>query len=338
MESKNILTKTVSVIFMKISILLLISTALSVPKIKAQVPYTPFPKGDIAWTSLFSYGGPNYRLSIDTVSVAIENKIYNKVYFGKCNDEQYIAGVREEDKKIYLYVPELGEHIIYDFGLEIGDRLYCTIQANMVPNASWDNYTLTFSKFKEDDFVFYYIAANRKTVTLINGDVRNVLTVSGVYGTNPYWSYNVDWVEGLGDVNIITHFGLPGFISSIFHRPFALQDWDKLLCICQNNTKLMECNELSMPDCQMCKTNQINEIFRQSVSIYPNPTSGELTIENGQLKIRNIEIFDAFGKNVEVETFLLDENKIDISHLSSGIYIIKITTENGIAIKKFVKK
>jgi hypothetical protein len=93
----------------------------------AQVPYTPFPKGDINWYSkTYKWGDSPYLyvLSIDTALLSMDSKIYNKVVFGTCGDERYIAGVREEDKKIYLFVPELGEHLIYDFGFETS-RVTC---------------------------------------------------------------------------------------------------------------------------------------------------------------------------------------------------------------------
>ena len=98
--------------FLKISILLLFCNILQpTTPLLAQAPYTPFPKGNISWYSvgLSSAGWLPYSLSIDTGVITIDNKIYNKVYFGKCGYEEYIAGVREEDKKIFLHVPELQE-------------------------------------------------------------------------------------------------------------------------------------------------------------------------------------------------------------------------------------
>jgi hypothetical protein len=76
--------------------------------------------------------------------------------------------------------------------------------------------------------------------------------------------------------------------------------------------------------------------------IYPNPTTSELRIENGELKIINVEIFDVYGRNIEISTQVRlensgSENVINISHLQEGIYFIKIYTEAGAIVKKFVK-
>ena len=71
--------------------------------------------------------------------------------------------------------------------------------------------------------------------------------------------------------------------------------------------------------------------------VYPNPTTGELKIENGELKIESIEIFDIYGKNIfnfQLSIF----NSINISHLPAGVYFVKITTETGTITQKIVKQ
>jgi hypothetical protein len=107
-------------------------------------------------------------------------------------------------------------------------------------------------------------------------------------------------------------------------------------------------------------TTAINELEKH-VKIYPNPTNGELIVENGELTIENMEIFDLMGRlqknctsslrgtecrsNLENEhTGLLhyvrndvSEVSIDISHLPVGIYFMQITTEAGVITRKIVK-
>jgi Secretion system C-terminal sorting domain len=65
--------------------------------------------------------------------------------------------------------------------------------------------------------------------------------------------------------------------------------------------------------------------------IYPNPTSGKITISNNQLgEIKSIAIYNFLG------AFVTD--KLDLSNQSNGIYFIKLTTENGVFIQKIIKK
>ena len=69
--------------------------------------------------------------------------------------------------------------------------------------------------------------------------------------------------------------------------------------------------------------------------VYPNPTRGELKIRNDELGIRNdenVKIFDMTGKIILNSQFSI-LNSIDVSHLPSGVYFIKI----GDKIAKFMK-
>jgi len=59
--------------------------------------------------------------------------------------------------------------------------------------------------------------------------------------------------------------------------------------------------------------------------IYPNPTTGKLTIESGELKIENVDIYDIYGKkHVSQFTFHDSQVEINISHLATGIYFLRI--------------
>jgi len=71
--------------------------------------------------------------------------------------------------------------------------------------------------------------------------------------------------------------------------------------------------------------------------IFPNPATTELTINNGQLTINNVEIIDIAGKTLTANHYKLTTT-IDVSSLASGIYILKIATEKGIFTQKFVKR
>jgi hypothetical protein len=77
----------------------------------------------------------------------------------------------------------------------------------------------------------------------------------------------------------------------------------------------------------------------EGVRLFPNPTSGEFTINNEQLTMNNVEVFDVYGRKLSSHHLIISSShhKINISHLQAGIYFIKITTEKGIIIKKVVK-
>jgi hypothetical protein len=91
-----------------------------------------------------------------------------------------------------------------------------------------------------------------------------------------------------------------------------------------------------MPICNI----SVNENDKTSFSIVPNPVTKELTIDNGQLTIESVEIFDVFGRNVFTSQFSILNSKfsVDISHLQGGVYFVRITSEAGASVQKFVKQ
>jgi PKD repeat protein len=83
-----------------------------------------------------------------------------------------------------------------------------------------------------------------------------------------------------------------------------------------------------------------------ALKVYPNPTDGQLIIENGQLTIENIEILDMIGHPVganlrvcpnEIGKSDIGKSDINISHLPTGVYFIRITTEEGTITRKIIK-
>ena len=67
------------------------------------------------------------------------------------------------------------------------------------------------------------------------------------------------------------------------------------------------------------------DIISQTLSIFPNPSSGLVTIYAGNEAIKKAELYSITGQKV-META---SGTIDVSSLSSGIYIIKAETTNG---------
>ncbi|HRA72824.1 MAG TPA: T9SS type A sorting domain-containing protein, partial [Flavobacterium sp.] len=66
-----------------------------------------------------------------------------------------------------------------------------------------------------------------------------------------------------------------------------------------------------------------NTIAKFRINMYPNPTTGIVTISNEEnLSIDKIEILDILGKRVATKTG--NTSQVDISHLSNGMYVFKI--------------
>ncbi|MBC7641250.1 MAG: T9SS type A sorting domain-containing protein, partial [Flavobacterium sp.] len=79
-----------------------------------------------------------------------------------------------------------------------------------------------------------------------------------------------------------------------------------------------------------------NSVFNtdESVSVYPNPASSKINV-NCNNTIKSIELYDVQGRVLET---VLNANNIDVSDKTSGIYFLKITTDNGAKIEKIIKE
>jgi hypothetical protein len=84
----------------------------------------------------------------------------------------------------------------------------------------------------------------------------------------------------------------------------------------------------------------VNEdVAISNISVYPNPTTEELRIESGGLRISNVEIFDVYGRKVlSPMSQPYPEAVLNISHLSAGVYFVRISTETGEVIKRVLKE
>ncbi len=83
----------------------------------------------------------------------------------------------------------------------------------------------------------------------------------------------------------------------------------------------------------------VSNEFSSQIVMYPNPVKNDLIIVNPISSSENfIEIFDMTGRLVHTSKPEYALNlSIDVADLKSGNYIVKLKTENGTAIKNFIK-
>ena len=79
------------------------------------------------------------------------------------------------------------------------------------------------------------------------------------------------------------------------------------------------------------KNNSLSDL----VSLYPNPTSGVLNINNLEAN-STIEIFNVIGEKVLFSNLLKGNNIVDLSNLSNGSYFVKLNSNNQIITKKVI--
>ena len=77
------------------------------------------------------------------------------------------------------------------------------------------------------------------------------------------------------------------------------------------------------------------EELTSSLNIYPNPVNDRLYIET-LTQTQTIEIYDVYGRQQLVVSG--QQSAVSVANLNSGIYFVKVVTENGEVVKRFVKK
>jgi len=92
---------------------------------------------------------------------------------------------------------------------------------------------------------------------------------------------------------------------------------------------------------ESCASGLIVKEHSSSFTVVPNPTTGELTIDNGQLTIEGIEIYDVYGRKQKAEEQKSRKGEstwiLNISHLPTGTYFLKISTNKTVETVKIVK-
>lgn len=80
----------------------------------------------------------------------------------------------------------------------------------------------------------------------------------------------------------------------------------------------------------------INEVNGTNVSLYPNPTVGQLNIESAEA-VSEVAIYNNLGQQVAVNYNLGTNAVMNLSNLSKGAYTMRLTFQNGESItRKFI--
>jgi hypothetical protein len=102
-------------------------------------------------------------------------------------------------------------------------------------------------------------------------------------------------------------------------------------------------NNGSCVDTSNCINVVVNNVTRVEndlkVQIYPNPTTGEVTIvTEPQLKNGMISIFTIDGQLLMQRNLEVEQYQLDLGSLPSAVYIIEINSNKGILHKKIIKR
>ena len=80
-----------------------------------------------------------------------------------------------------------------------------------------------------------------------------------------------------------------------------------------------------------------NVLAENSVTLYPNPTTGNLFVQLNSIETINAVVYDAQGKLIATINNLKNGSVIDLTSVETGIYMIHLNAENASMIQRVIK-
>jgi hypothetical protein len=86
-----------------------------------------------------------------------------------------------------------------------------------------------------------------------------------------------------------------------------------------------------------------DKVSSNMLKLFPNPSTDIITVNSQQLLVNGVEIYNALGEKVYLNNRTIEQKnsrsiEINVSSFPSGVYFVKVKTEKGVAVRKFVKE
>ncbi len=85
-------------------------------------------------------------------------------------------------------------------------------------------------------------------------------------------------------------------------------------------------------------TTGIESHLANSIALYPNPAKEYINVECTMSNVKSVEVIDVYGKVINTVNVIDNPTRINVSGLANGVYFVRVTTDQGVATKTFVKK
>ena len=74
-------------------------------------------------------------------------------------------------------------------------------------------------------------------------------------------------------------------------------------------------------------------------SLYPNPATSQLVVNNGNIPMQTITVYDVVGKEIlKISDVNTSYTELNVANLHQGLYFVKVRSEKGTQVRKFVKE
>jgi len=243
-------------------------------------------------------------------------KLYDMVYY-TYNDSllHCICPLREDtlQQRIYRRNDPLAattENLLFDFSIIPGDSIITTtVYTTIIGYDKLDSIKSIF--FANKLRRFFYFSSYYKYF--------NDFTFQGIK----------QWIEGIGLVHLNQK-----IIGPIDNYESTINE---VLCFWQAGQMLYQ--DTSYSTCVIVHLpNGIQErAIKGNINVYPNPTKDNLTIETNSNREQRLEILNFIGQTVY--TCIINKKAtVNTSAFAKGVYILKLSSDKGTVVRKFVKE
>jgi hypothetical protein len=290
--------------------------------------------GNSVWAKSYAGGGLTGNIAVDanentfiTGSFANSSMTFgNMTLTNAGNENLFIAKYDASGNTVWA---KSAGGASYDSGKDIainGDGSIYLVGRFSSPSITFGSTTLSNSG-NEDMF----IAKLEKTLpaqehcdfTWSSSNMTVNFSMSNPNCTNFIWDFGNGNTSTINPNPIVTY-ATPGTYSACFQ--------------CNIPANCLSCATITVPS-NSSGTTGIEELQNTSgFSIYPNPSSNYITIENNNVQLNSTYfILNSIGQLVLSGQLTGELTTVDISGLSNGIYLVQIETDSGRVSKQIIK-
>lgn len=202
-------------------------------------------------------------------------------------------------------------------------------RAGMISNGYWDNSCICWKggypfTNQIDTLVFSYKYAP------ISNDSAEVMLTFKKNGSQVFGSPSIRLGASSTYQTVQVPFNIGQAIDTAIVQIQSSLWQDTLLSYVGSNLKIDEIHFKSQP----LNTSVPTLSVQNSVSIYPNPSSGEFTMQSTLHNLQEVEVYNALGEKVITKSL---NSKSCVLHMNQeGIYFVKMTSNGKIFTKKLI--
>ena len=152
------------------------------------------------------------------------------------------------------------------------------------------------------------------------------------------------WVNGtpsaVGATQLGTDITITGATYTLQTRTFTATSAGIYYFIFNNATPIVAtATSLRLDTVNMTSVLGTNDFLSSNFSVFPNPVKNVINFSNdANAVVSLVEMTDLNGRVIKSQKVNATEGQISISDLATGMYMMKITTDQGVAVKKIVKQ